>query len=115
MDTFTRRAAIIGASVMVSFSAIFFRLSDSPPMVMVFYRMLFASALIVPLAVWKDGRELLRIDRHDLVMSILSGIVFAVHLAAYFGSLEFISIASCLVLTDTAVFFVAFFMAVLFR
>ncbi len=42
MDTFARRAAIIGASVMVSFSAIFFRLSDSPPMVMVFYRMLFA-------------------------------------------------------------------------
>ena len=115
MDTFARRAAIIGASVMVSFSAIFFRLSDSPPMVMVFYRMLFASAIIVPLAVWKDGRNLLRMDRYDLVMSVFSGIVFAVHLAAYFGSLEHISIASCLVLTDTAVFFVAFFMAVLFR
>ena len=115
MDTFTRRAAIIGASVMVSFSAIFFRLSDSPPMVMVFYRMLFASAIIVPLAIWKDGRNMLKMDRFDLIMSVLSGIVFAVHLAAYFGSLEHISIASCLVLTDTAVFFVALFMTLLFR
>ncbi len=115
MDSAARRTVIIGASVMVSFSAIFFRLADSPAMVMVFYRMLFASAIIVPLALWRCGRELLSIGRRDAFVSILSGVVFAVHLAAYFESLEHVSIASCLVLTDTAVFFVALFMMIFYK
>ena len=115
MDSAARRTVIIGASVMVSFSAIFFRLADSPAMVMVFYRMLFASAIIVPLALWRCGREFLSIGRRDALVSILSGVVFAVHLAAYFESLEHVSIASCLVLTDTAVFFVALFMMIFYK
>lgn len=115
MDANMRRAAIIGASVMVSFSAIFYRMSDSPPMVMVFYRMLFATAIILPFAFLKNGKSALRINVSDMLMSMVSGIVFAIHLAAYFGSLEYVSIASCLVLTDTAVFFVALFMMAIFR
>jgi drug/metabolite transporter (DMT)-like permease len=115
MDVLTRRLAIIGASVMVSFSTIFFRLSDSPAMVMTFYRMLFAALIIVPLAVWRCRSGFKEIDRHDLFMSVLSGVVFAVHIAAFFESLNHVSIASCLVLTDTAVFFVALFMMVFFK
>ncbi len=115
MDAPARRMIIIGASVMVSFSAIFFRLSDSPTMVMTFYRMLFASAVIVPLALWRCRGELLSMDRHDMLMSALSGVVFAVHIAAYFESLNHVSVASCLVLTDTAVFFVALFMMLFFK
>ena len=115
MDANMRRAAIIGASVMVSFSAIFYRMSDSPPMVMVFYRMLFATAIILPFAFLKNGKSALRMSVSDMLMSMVSGIVFAIHLAAYFGSLEYASIASCLVLTDTAVFFVALFMMMIFR
>jgi drug/metabolite transporter (DMT)-like permease len=42
-------------------------------------------------------------------------VVFAVHIAAFFESLNHVSIASCLVLTDTAVFFVALFMMVFFK
>ncbi|AGI48433.1 Permeases of the drug/metabolite transporter (DMT) superfamily [Thermoplasmatales archaeon BRNA1] len=114
MDTGQRRAAIICASVMVSFSAIFYRLSDAPSMVMVFYRMLFASAIIVPVALWKCRGEFASMERRDVLVSILSGIVFAVHLATYFESLDRVSIASCLVLTDTAVFFVALIMIVFF-
>ena len=115
MDVLTRRLAIIGASVMVSFSTIFFRLSDSPAMVMTFYRMLFAALIIVPFAVWRCRSGFKEIDRHDLFMSVLSGVVFAVHIAAFFESLNHVSIASCLVLTDTAVFFVALFMVVFFK
>lgn len=115
MDAFMRRAVIIGASVMVSFSAIFYRLSDSPPMVMVFYRMLFAAAIIIPFAFAKNGKKALKMSSSDLLMSVISGVVFAIHLAAYFGSLEYVSIASSLVLTDTAVFFVALLMMVVFR
>ena len=115
MDATGRRLIIIGASVMVSFSSIFFRLSDSPSMVMTFYRMLFASAIIVPLALWRCRKELFSLGGRDLLMSVLSGIVFAVHIAAFFESLNHVSIASCLVLTDTAVFFVALFMMLFFK
>ncbi len=115
MDVPTRRMIIIGASVMVSFSAIFFRMSGSPTMVMTFYRMLFASAIIVPLALWRCRSELMSMDRRDVLMSALSGVVFAVHIAAYFESLNHVSVASCLVLTDTAVFFVALFMMLFFK
>ena len=115
MDTVMRRLAIVGASVMVSFSSVFFRLSDSPSMVMTFYRMLFASLILVPVVLWRYRSELRSIDRRDLAMSILSGVVFAVHIAAFFESLNHVSIASCLVLTDTAVFFVALFMMLFFK
>ena len=115
MDTVARRIVIVGASVMVSFSAIFFRLAESPAMVMVFYRMLFASAIIIPLALWRCRKELFSMGAVDASVSVLSGVVFAVHLAAYFESLNYVSIASCLVLTDTAVFFVALFMMVFFK
>ena len=115
MDVTARRLAIVGASVMVSFSTIFFRLSDSPAMVMTFYRMFFAALIIIPLALWRCRSGFREMDRRDLLMSILSGVVFAVHIAAFFESLNHVSIASCLVLTDTAVFFVALFMMVFFK
>ena len=115
MDVTARRLAIVGASVMVSFSTIFFRLSDSPAMVMTFYRMFFAALIIIPLALWKCRSGFKEMDRRDLLTSILSGVVFAVHIAAFFESLNHVSIASCLVLTDTAVFFVALFMMVFFK
>ena len=115
MDVTARRLAIVGASVMVSFSTIFFRLSDSPAMVMTFYRMFFAALIIIPLALWRCRSGFREMDRRDLLMSILSGVVFAVHIAAFFESLNHVSIASCLVLTDTAVGFVALFMMVFFK
>lgn len=115
MDVTARRLAIVGASVMVSFSTIFFRLSDSPAMVMTFYRMFFAALIIIPLALWRYRSGFREMDRRDLLMSILSGVVFAVHIAAFFESLNHVSIASCLVLTDTAVFFVALFMMIFFK
>lgn len=115
MDAAARRLAIVAASVMVSFSAIFLRMSDSPSMVMVFYRMLFSAAIIIPFAMWRCGGEFASISRGDLLLSAFSGVVFALHLATYFESLNHVSIASSLVLTDTAVFFVALLMMVLFH
>lgn len=110
MNASGRRLCIVAASVMVSFSAIFLRWSDSPSMTMVFYRMLISAAIIIPFALLKSNKETNAATKKDLILAIFSGAVFAVHLAAYFESLKHIPIASCLVITDTAVFFVALFM-----
>ncbi len=114
MNAPARRLLIVTATLMASLSALFIRWSDAPSMVMVFYRMFFASLVVVPVTLVMFRGDLLGMRREDLLLSILSGIVFAVHFATYFESLDHISIASCLVLTDTAVFFVALIMAVFF-
>ena len=114
MNTAVRRTVIVSATLMASLSALFVRWSDAPSMVLVFYRMFFASAVVVPATLILCRDDLLGMRREDVLLSILSGIVFAVHFATYFESLDHISIASCLVLTDTAVFFVGVIMAVFF-
>lgn len=110
MSPASRRLLIVAATLMASLSALFVKWSDAPSMVLVFYRMFFASAVVVPVTLVLCRKDLLGMGREDLLLSILSGIVFAVHFATYFESLDHISIASCLVLTDTAVFFVAVIM-----
>lgn len=110
MSPASRRLLIVAATLMASLSALFVKWSDAPSMVLVFYRMFFASAVVVPVTLVLCRKDLLGMGREDLLLSILSGIVFAVHFATYFESLDRISIASCLVLTDTAVFFVAVIM-----
>ena len=88
MDTVQRRMLIIGASFMVSFSAIFVRWSDAPSMTLVFYRMLFASLIVVTLAMFRWRGEFRTMGRDDIVLAILSGVVFAAHFASYFESLD---------------------------
>ena len=58
MESAQRRMLIVAASLMVSFSAIFVRWSDAPSAVMVFYRMLFASLVIVPVALVRCRKDL---------------------------------------------------------
>ena len=115
MEAARRRMMIVAASLMVSFSAIFVRWSDAPSAVLAFYRMLFASLVIVPIALIRYRKDLLAMGREDLVLSAISGILFALHFLAYFESLGLVSIASSTVLADTAVFFVAAIMVLVFK
>ena len=115
MEPAQRRLLIVAASVMVSFSAVFVRWSDAPSSVLAFYRMLFSSLFIVPVAVFRCGKELRSISKDDLLLAIVSGALFAFHFLCYFESLDMVSIASATVLADTAVFFVAAIMTVFFR
>ncbi len=115
MEPAQRRMLIVAASVMVSFSAVFVRWSDAPSAVLVFYRMLFASLVVVPVALFRHGKELRSMTKEDYLLSGISGMLFAFHFLCYFESLGMVSIASATVLADTAVFFVAAIMTVFFR
>ena len=115
MESAQRRMLIVAASLMVSFSAIFVRWSDAPSAVMVFYRMLFASLVIVPVALVRCRKDLLSMGWEDFLLSVISGVLFSFHFLAYFASLGLVSIASSTVLADTAVFFVAAMMVLVFK
>lgn len=90
----------------VSLSAVFVRWSDAPSLVLVFYRVLFASVLLGPLA-WAHREDFRSLGRREFCLSLLSGAFLGVHFACYFESLRWTSIAAAVVLVDTEVLFVA--------
>lgn len=94
---------VLGAS----FSAIFVRLSSAPSLVLVFYRMLFATAVLLPVCLVKNRAELKEMTKKEFCLSALSGVFLGLHFACYFSSLRYTSIAASVVLVDTEVFFVA--------
>ena len=115
MNTGFRRVAIFLAAAAVSTSAIFTLWSDASSITLVFYRMLFASLIILPFLLIGCRKELRSLELRDLILCIISGFVLAIHFAAYFESLRFTSITSSLVLVDTSVFFIAAIMLIFFR
>lgn len=102
---------VLGAS----FSAIFVRLSDAPSLVLVFYRMLFAAAVLLPFCLVKHRAELKEMTKKELLLSALSGVFLGLHFACYFSSLRYTSIAASVVLVDTEVFFVAIISLLLWK
>lgn len=102
---------VLGASL----SAIFVRLSDAPSLVLVLYRVLFATVLLLPVIVFRFRDELRRLTIKPLLLSMLSGVFLGLHFTFYFESLRWTSIAAAVVLTDTEVFFVALAMFVVLK
>ncbi|MDS0259079.1 DMT family transporter [Haloarcula sp. S1CR25-12] len=91
----------------VSTGAVLVRLSDAPSTVAAFYRVLFTTLPIVPLAVWRYRGEFARIGRRDLLFATLAGIALAVHFAAWFESLAWTSVAASVTLVQSQPLFVA--------
>ena len=98
----------------VSFSAILVRWSTAPSLVLVFYRVLFASILLGPLA-WVHREEFRTLETREIWLSLISGAFLGVHFACYFEALRWTSIAAAVVLVDTEVLFVALASVLIFR
>lgn len=90
----------------VSLSAVFVRWSTAPSLVLVFYRVVLAALLLIPMAAARR-EEFRTLERRELLLSLLSGAFLGVHFACYFEALRWTSIASAVVLVDTEVLFVA--------
>lgn len=109
-----KKLIVILGVVGVSLSAILVRLSSAPSMVLVFLRMFFAAAVLVPAMLLRHREELKQITRKELCLSLLSGVFLGLHFTCYFSSLRYTSIAAAVVLVDTEVFFVALATPLLF-
>lgn len=100
---------IVIGIVGISFSAIFAKYSQAPSVVTAAFRLLWTVALLSPVILFSQGyrRELQRLDRRTVVLCIISGIFLGLHLAIWFESLKFTSVASSTTIVCTEVVWVS--------
>ena len=106
----TLSLAVLSAGFLaISFGSIFVRLCDAPPLIIAAYRLLIATAVLIPFQ-FKTGLETAaRIGRKECVYYLLAGLFLALHFAAWIASLRYTSVASSVVLVTTNPLFVALF------
>lgn len=98
---------LVVAICAISTGAILVRWSSAPSSVAAFYRVLFTTIPLVPIALWRYREQLRRITRADLAFATLSGIALALHFAAWFESLSWTSVAASVTLVQSQPVFVA--------
>ena len=96
------------AVVAVSTSAPLVRaVEDAPSTVIAFYRVLFMTALVAPLAVRRNPGDFREISRRDLAIAVVAGVALAAHFALWFVSIDLTTIAASATLVQTQPVFVA--------
>lgn len=91
----------------VSTSAILVRWSHAPSLIKAFYRVLFTTVLLAPVALWRHRAAFGRLTGRDLLGAGIAGLALAVHFAAWFESLEWTSVAASVTLVQSQPLFVA--------
>lgn len=91
--------------VAISFASIFIRIAEAPPLVIATYRLIIASAVLLPFAVRK--LRALKLSQRDVKLIILSSIFLAIHFGLWITSLSLTTIASSVVLVTSHPAFVA--------
>jgi len=110
MSTDPRVPPVVGlvvAVAAVSGGAILVRLSTAPSAVAAFYRVLFTTLPLAPIALWRYRTQFGDITRTDLGFATLSGVALALHFAAWFESLAWTSVAASVTLVQAQPVFVA--------
>jgi len=99
------------AVLALAFSSIFItqlERTSVPPLAIAFYRMAFATALLLPASLRFKWAELAALRRKDIAMLALGGFCLAVHFGAWITSLKYIPIAASVVLVNSHPLFVVF-------
>jgi drug/metabolite transporter (DMT)-like permease len=87
-----------------STASIFIKLCDAPALIIATYRMVFASLILLPYALYKRTGS--PWGRQEIGWLILSGLFLSLHFAFWIGSLKYTSVASSVVLVTTYPIFV---------
>ncbi|GAK13373.1 DMT family transporter [Geomicrobium sp. JCM 19039] len=93
MSAKTINGLLLFTIICISLSAIFVRLSDAPSTVMVMYRMLLGSMLIIPF-VFKERHSFTKISGMDWLRLSFAGLFLAGHFGLWFESLNHTTVAS---------------------
>jgi drug/metabolite transporter (DMT)-like permease len=119
MSPVIRPYVVLAAGVVItSFASILIRYAqgaDVPSLTIAAGRLLFAALILSPLAWWRVGSELRRLERRDLLFALGSGAFLALHFASWISSLEFTSVASSAALVSTNPLWVGLASLLLFR
>lgn len=87
-------AAIAASILAVSTAATLVVLADAPPIAIAFYRLLYATLILLPFAAWKARAELRALSGRDWAGLVGVGVVLALHFASWITSLDLTSVAS---------------------
>ncbi len=92
-----------------SFSSIFIRFaqSEATSLVISAYRLAIAALLVSPILLFRHKEELRTLPRNERRLTLLAGLFLAIHLVAWVTSLEYTTVASSVVLVQTAPLMVA--------
>lgn len=96
--------------VSVSTAAIFIRYAQAegaPALVIAAYRLAIASLLVWPVIGWRRRAELRALTRRQCGLAAAAGVLLGLHLALWISSLAYTSVASSVVLVNTAPLLVA--------
>lgn len=99
--------ALAGAVFAASTSAILVRWSTAPSSVAAFYRVLFTTAIVAPVALLWYREEFARLSRRDLGLAVVAGVALAIHFATWFESLNHTSVAASVTIVQSQPIFVA--------
>jgi drug/metabolite transporter (DMT)-like permease len=89
----------------VSFGAILVRLAAAPPLAVAFYRVAIASLILLPFAGKQARRSWPAMGGRRLVLLGAAGLALALHFATWIASLSYTSVASSVLLVNTAPLF----------
>ena len=87
----------------VSAASIFIRFAqkDAPSLAIAALRLTIASLILAPVAMTRFRAEMHKLQQHELLFGLLSGLFLAIHFATWISSLEYTSVASSVVLVST--------------
>lgn len=107
--------ALAAGMAVIGFAPILVRwAAEAPPLTIVAWRTLFATALLAPVALGREGTALRRLGRRELGWMGVAGALLGLHFAAWTASLYHTSVASASVLvTSSPLFLVVLGWAVL--
>jgi drug/metabolite transporter (DMT)-like permease len=103
------------AVVFVSFGAILVRLADAPALAVSFYRVALASLFLLPIAGASARRSWPALSRRQAAILGGAGLALALHFATWIASLSYTSIASSVLLVNTAPVFAVVMSALFLR
>ena len=90
------------AVLFVSFGAILVRLAAAPPLAVSFYRVAIASLILLPFAQRDARRSWPALDGRRRTLLLASGLALALHFATWIASLSYTTVASSVLLVNTA-------------
>jgi drug/metabolite transporter (DMT)-like permease len=93
------------AVLFVSFGAILVRLAAAPPLAVSFHRVAIASLILLPFAYRDARRSWPALDSRSGALLLAAGLALALHFATWIASLSFTTVASSVLLVNTAPLF----------
>jgi drug/metabolite transporter (DMT)-like permease len=105
-------AALIVAVLAISWAGPLVRFTDAPALVVAAWRLTLSSVFIGAVLLAR-GQPMPRLDRHDWLLAVVSGVFLAAHFWSWIASLDLTTVSSSVVLVSSQPVFVALLSGVL--